>query len=160
MLILPKPLDLRPCCEADTAFLRRLYGTTRQAELDLLDWPEDQKLGFVHMQFAAQHQYYHDQYPNCHFWILEQDGNSIGRLYLDEREDEFRIVDIALLPDFCGQGFGSKILGQIQGLAQSKGKKVTIHVEHNNPAQRLYQRLGFKKAGEVGIYHFMAWQPQ
>lgn len=36
------------------------------------------------------------------------------------------------------------------------GKSVTIHVEYNNPAMRLYERLGFRKIGEFNsVYYLM-----
>ena len=35
-----------------------------------------------------------------------------------------------------------------------------IHVEHNNPAMRLYKRLGFRKIDDNGIYHLMEWSPE
>lgn len=43
--------------------------------------------------------------------------------------------------------------------AASAGKKVRIHVEHNNPALRLYERLGFEQVEEQGIYYLMEWRP-
>ena len=33
-------------------------------------------------------------------------GSLPGRLYVARDEDEVRIVDIALLPDFCNRGVG------------------------------------------------------
>ena len=43
--------------------------------------------------------------------------------------------------------------------AEAIGKRVTIHVEMFNPALKLYERLGFEKKGEHGVYHFMEWAP-
>ena len=37
------------------------------------------------------------------------------------------------------------------------GKALTIHVEKNNPAMRLYRRLGFMPIGEHGVYDLMQW---
>ena len=57
------------------------------------------------------------------------------------------------------RGIGTAILSAIQSLAKTEGLAVRIHVEHNNPALRLYHRLGFQKIGEVGVYFLMEWQP-
>ena len=42
---------------------------------------------------------------------------------------------------------------------EASGLLVRIHVEENNPAMRLYLRLGFEKIEEQGIYHLMEWTP-
>jgi predicted GNAT family acetyltransferase len=39
------------------------------------------------------------------------------------------------------------------------GKPVTIHVETFNPAQRLYERLGFVAVDSSGAYQLMRWSP-
>ena len=41
--------------------------------------------------------------------------------------------------------------------ASTADKIVRVHVEQNNPAMRLYQRLGFRKLEEFGMYHLMEW---
>jgi ribosomal protein S18 acetylase RimI-like enzyme len=43
--------------------------------------------------------------------------------------------------------------------ADAAGKAVSIHVEKNNPARRLYERLGFVVAGEQGVYDRLEWRP-
>jgi hypothetical protein len=39
------------------------------------------------------------------------------------------------------------------------GLPVRIHVEQVSPALRLYERLGFSKIDEHGIYDLMEWSP-
>lgn len=39
--------------------------------------------------------------------------------------------------------------------ALDSGKKLTVHVEKDNPARRLYDRLGFIAIGESGIYDLL-----
>ena len=41
--------------------------------------------------------------------------------------------------------------------AAGAGKAVTIHVEKNNPAMRLYRRLGFETVEDQGVYDLMRW---
>jgi ribosomal protein S18 acetylase RimI-like enzyme len=41
--------------------------------------------------------------------------------------------------------------------AAAAGKPVRIYVEHNNPAMRLYRRLGFQQVGDSGVYFLMEW---
>ena len=67
-------------------------------------------------------------------------------------------MDIALLPAFRGTGLGSQILSTLQSRARQSGKPLTIHVETNNPARRLYLRLGFEEQEAKGVYLLMRWQ--
>ena len=82
-----------------------------------------------------------------------------GRLYVARWEDEIRIVDIALLPAFRGRGIGGALLGDLIAEADAAGKPLSIHVEQNNPARSLYERLGFEEAGEFGVYVLMKRAP-
>jgi ribosomal protein S18 acetylase RimI-like enzyme len=91
--------------------------------------------------------------------VIEVDGTPAGRLYVHRREREIRLMDIALLPEFRGSGLGTALLSGLFAEAAAAGKTVTIHVEMYNPALRLYERLGFKKIGEHGVYHLMEWTP-
>jgi ribosomal protein S18 acetylase RimI-like enzyme len=150
-------IRLRAANDGDLPFLKRLYASTRQRELQLLDWSQEEKQQFLQQQFAAQDQYYHEQFPDCSFQIVTLGMESIGRLYLDRRKDEFRIVDIALLPEHRGQGIGRRLMEQILREAGERKLPVRIHVEQDNPALRLYESLGFCRLGEVGVYFFMEY---
>ena len=152
-----KPTALRPVRDADADFLLRLYASTRADEMAVVDWSEAHKLEFLQMQFRAQCNHYAEHYAQASFDIIEQDGAAIGRLYLDTQPGELRIVDIALLTEFRGQGIGRHYLESIIERAREQGCSVTIHVEHNNPAMSLYRRLGFEKVEDKGVYWFMRW---
>jgi ribosomal protein S18 acetylase RimI-like enzyme len=141
----------------DEPFLRDLYASTRQEELAPLAWSDDEKQTFLASQFAAQCAFYEEQFRDASFQIILLDGEPAGRLYLDRRDDEIRIIDIALLPEHRGQGIGSSIMDDILNEARRTGKAVRIHVEQFNPALRLYERLGFKKVGDTGVYYLMEW---
>ncbi len=151
--------QLRQENEGDLEFLCRLYGTIRRAELEMTSWDAAQKEAFVRMQFLAQREHYLRYYPNASFQIIENETQPIGRLYVDRWEHEIRIMDIALLPEYCGQGLGGRLIGEIQEEGRRTGKIVSIHVEKFNPALRLYQRLGFQVAEDKEVYYFMRWIP-
>lgn len=86
-------------------------------------------------------------------------GEPAGRLYVARWEDEIRIVDIALLPEHRGRGVGTALLRELIEEADAAGKPLSIHVEQNNPARPLYDRLGFEEAGEFGVYVLMRRAP-
>ena len=153
-------VTLRPITADDQEFLSDLYASTRQEEMALVDWPAEKKAEFLQMQFQAQHTFYMEQFKGAAFDLLVLNGQPIGRLYLDQRVDELRIIDIALLPDYRNQGLGSRLMKGILAEAEAAGLPVRIHVEHYNPARRLYQRLGFKEIETNGVYYLMEWTPQ
>lgn len=152
-------LDFRPITPGDLPFLSRLYASTRQDELAVTDWTDEEKAAFLQMQFEAQHSHYQKHYPSASFEVIEQGGSPIGRLYVDTWEDEYRLIDIALLPEHRNHGIGSAILHDLLAKAEAANKAIRIHVEHDNPALKLYQRLGFRQVKDVGVYAFMEWLP-
>ena len=150
-------ISLRPLQELDLPFLYHVYASTREEELSVVPWSAEQKTDFLRMQFEAQHAYYQEQFPGASYDIVVVNGKSAGRLYVDRRRDEIRIIDIALLPEYRGQGTGSKLLQVVLQEARSLEIPVRIHVESNNPAMNLYQRLGFRMIEEQGVYHLMEY---
>ena len=150
---------LRPASADDRDFLLQVYASTREEELRLLDWSAEQKAAFVRMQFEAQDAYYREHYEPATFDVIEVDGVPAGRLYVARWENELRIVDIALLPQYRGRGIGTDLLRALLDEASRAGKRVSIHVERNNPARRLYERLGFRPVGEQGVYLLLEASP-
>jgi len=110
---LPDAIRFRPKRDDDRPFLAMLYASTRQQEMDMIDWTDDQKRAFLQWQFDAQTVHYDEQYDGADFLVIEQYGAPIGRLYIDRREDEIEIIDIALLPEFRGSGLGSRLLHDV-----------------------------------------------
>jgi ribosomal protein S18 acetylase RimI-like enzyme len=153
-------ITLRPVCDDDQELLYLVYASTRDAEMAMVPWSDDEKESFLRMQLKAQTTYWNEHYPDTERSIIESDGQPIGRLYLDRREDEIRIVDIALLSESRGAGIGRKLLEDVLAEAAAAGKAARIHVEKNNPALRLYHRLGFKITGDTGVYYLMEWLPE
>ncbi len=152
-------VSFRAITEDDISFLRRLYCTTRDYEMVHAPWSEEEKHAFLEQQFAFQHDYYSKHFPEASFELILLDGEPVGRLYLEHRRDEIRLIDIALLPEFRNRGIGGMLMGEVLEQGREKGLPVRIHVEQNNPALRLYQRLGFERVGDVGIYYLMEWSP-
>ena len=150
-------LSLRPITVADLDFLNRLYASTRQEELAQTGWSAAQISAFLSQQFQAQHRHYQQHYADAYFDLILVDEDPIGRFYLADRADEYRLIDIALLPACRNQGIGSRLLGKLLRRAGDEGKAVRLHVEHFNPARHWYQQLGFKLLEDKGIYHFMEW---
>lgn len=143
----------------DRPFLRAVYGATRWEELAPTGWTDAQKEAFLDHQFGAQDAHYTSNYDNATYSVIVVDGYPAGRLYVARWAGEIRIMDIALLPAARGRGVGTSLLRALIDEAASEGKKLSIHVEGENPAMRLYERLGFVKLEERGPYFLMELPP-
>jgi ribosomal protein S18 acetylase RimI-like enzyme len=150
---------LRPAEPEDQPFFLRVYAGTRADELAMLPWTDAQKADFAAAQFAAQSAHYEQHYTGMSAHVILVDGEAAGRLLVARWDEEIRIVDIALLPEFRGRGAGSSLLDDLMAEARDAGKRLSIHVEIHNPAMTLYRRLGFHPVGEHGVYLRMEWDP-
>jgi len=156
---LPVRYSLRPVEAPDRELLFQVYASTRELELSAIDWPVEAKELFLRQQFEAQDAHYRTHYRNTSYDVVLLDGIPVGRLYVARWRDEIRIVDIALLPAARGQGIGATLISRLVAEAETSGRKVSIHVERENPALRLYERLGFRLAEDKGVYLFLERTP-
>lgn len=156
--LLAQGYALRPEAEDDVPFLMHLYGTTRAEEVaQMTMWTAEQQWAFIAQQFEAQRHHYRTFQPDCAFDIIEHRGQPVGRLYLQTRQTQLHITDIALLPEYRGQGLGTALLQWIMARGTAAGLGVGIFVEKFNPALALYQRLGFTPIRDAGVYLEMEW---
>jgi ribosomal protein S18 acetylase RimI-like enzyme len=91
--------------------------------------------------------------PGDFGFVAETDGVAVGAawvrqfppddnpFYVDDRTPEISIgVEAALR----GQGVGARLMEAIIGEARRRGQGLCLNVRHDNPARRLYERLGFR----------------
>jgi GNAT superfamily N-acetyltransferase len=148
---------LRPATDADREFLVGVYGSTRDEELSQIEWAPGHREAFVRMQFDAQDADYRQRNPEGTFDVIEVGGRPAGRLYVDRRPGDIRIVDISLAPEFRGAGVGGRLIAGLTDEAVASGCKLSIHVEIHNRAEELYARMGFAVVAERGVYRRMEW---
>ena len=141
--------------EKDQEFIEKVYRSTREEELSLTGWPEDQKKRFIIMQSIAQLVDYKRNYKGASYRIILYKNVHAGRLYLWETNGEIWIIDISLLPEFRGKGIGRKILTEIIESSRKKNKTVALHVAFGNPARKLYERLGFENVSVTATHDYM-----
>ncbi|MFN2588461.1 MAG: GNAT family N-acetyltransferase [Actinomycetota bacterium] len=151
-------VELRAVVPEDRPFLRAVYGSTRWEELGPTGWSDAQKSSFLDQQFAAQDAHY-ASYDDATYSVIVVDGFPAGRLYVARWPEEIRIMDVALLPAARGKGVGTSLLRALIEEAAGGGKRLTIHVERENSALRLYERLGFVRVEERGPYYLMELRP-
>lgn len=64
--------------------------------------------------------------------------------------DDVPELSIAVYPEFRGQHVGTLLLGALIARAERDGERaLSLSVNRNNPAKRLYARLGFEVAADA-----------
>ncbi|AEF16719.1 MULTISPECIES: ribosomal protein S18-alanine N-acetyltransferase [Thermoanaerobacterium] len=91
----------------------------------------------------------------AHYIVAEVDGQIAGYGGFWVVVDEGHITNIAVHPDFRGQGVGSAIVEGLIELAKNKGiTSMTLEVRESNlVAQSLYKKYGFKPVGKRRGYY-------
>lgn len=126
-------LQLIPCApEIHGAFIRSL---TKENFYEIisrtLGW--DQSLHEQEPRFPERHT------------MVQREGEIIGFFCIREAIDHLYLHTIQLLPACRNQGYGTLLLEHIEQIAKSKAlPKICLSVFQENPAQFLYQRLGYR----------------
>jgi len=122
-------------------FALRLYLLTMQPYVqELVAWDEPEQRA----TFAAQ-------WKLDEVSIISVEGNDVGWLQVAELPAEIRLQKFYVSPQYQGSGIGSEVLGNLLVTWRSTGKKIVLRVLVNNPARRLYERLGFSVTLEDGF---------
>jgi len=124
----------------------------------LLPWTDSQKDAFCDMQFTAQDRSYRGAFPQGEFLVARCGDETVGRLYRATVEGVVHLLDIALLPPWRNRGIGTRLVRETQAIAAAGDMPLQLHVEQNNPAQRLYARLGFRVVEAAPVYLRLEWR--
>jgi len=152
-------VELRPAVPADDRFLYELYADTRATELAGLPWDAAAMEAFLRMQFAARNRAYATAHPDAAHDVVLVDGDAAGALWVDRAGEEIALVDIALLERHRGHGVGRRLLESLIAEARERGRAVRLSVVRDNPARRLYERLGFRLVTEDDVYLALVFDP-
>lgn len=153
-------VELRPVSDSDNEFLLAVYASTRAEELAQVEWAEGQKEMFLRWQFDMQRREYFARFPDADYRVIVIDQQPAGRIWVGADDEQIRLLDIALLPEFQNRGVGTALLERLKIEAESAGKALRHMVfVLNNDADRFYERLGFKKIEDFGAYKHMEWRP-
>ena len=150
-------LQLRPARPEDDGFLFRLFAESQQQLAALLG---DEALGrsLVEMQYRGRKMSWAAQYPDAADSILiADDGTPVGRFLVDRKPDRWRIVDIAVLARIAAGDWEHACLRSAGASAGAAGARLELRVAPDNPARRLYERLGFRVTGQDAVAVEMVW---
>ena len=80
-------------------------------------------------------------------WMRLFKGEEHGYGYINDATPE---VGMAVLPEYRGQGIGTKLLMRLLAAAKGQYADVSLSVGSGNPAAHLYERLGFEVVKAAG----------
>lgn len=89
-----------------------------------------------------------------HYDVIEINNLIIGLIKVVSSETEIYLAEIQIIQDYQKQGIGTNLIQSLIQEAQISNKKLWLKVLKNNPAKKLYQRLGFIQQEELA-YHFI-----
>ena len=102
--------------------------------------------------------------PGDHCLVAEVEKKIIGAAWCRIMEDYGHMdsdtpsLAISLLPEYRGQGTGTRLLNGLLHLLWENGyRRASLSVQKENPALRLYRRTGFRILAEKGTEYLMLW---
>jgi ribosomal protein S18 acetylase RimI-like enzyme len=106
----------------------------------LQDWGQPHDSGFVAVDPLTAE-------PIGAAWLRLLIGDQKGYGYVDDETPE---LTVAVVPECRGQGIGTRLLSQLLANAEARYPCLSLSVSPDNPALRLYSRMGFETVGTCG----------
>jgi ribosomal protein S18 acetylase RimI-like enzyme len=139
-------LTLRHSSQAEEPFLFALFSEVKSEELAPLLLNPEQMAPLLDMQFRASRASASSQYPDALDTVIcLANGTRVGRLLFDPQPHRWRIMDLGILAGHRNRAIGSKVIAACQLACGRRHIGLQLSVFFQNPARRLYERLGFRQ---------------
>ncbi len=113
------PPSRRPATRYDKDLLRAIFTDSRSSCFAAL--PVPLAVALLEVQFRAHRNDRALHWPHAVDQVIEVRGVPAGRVTVSIGDDEIRIIDLALLPGFRGQGIAQKMLNDVRQEAAEVG---------------------------------------
>lgn len=100
-------------------------------------WGREGDLGFVAVDLGSAE-------PVGAVWLRLLVGDARGYGHVSDETPE---LGIAVRPEYRGRGIGAALLKRLLEAASAEYESVSLSVSLDNPALRLYERMGFERVG-------------
>lgn len=130
-------IELREARESDVPFLLKLRALALEPHEEKagLKPSEERRLERVRAHFESGQ-------------IIELEGQAIGVIKVVRSPEQWKLLQVQVLPQYQGRGIGTEVVLGVLDRAREAKKAVVLTVLKENPARRLYERVGFKVVGE------------
>lgn len=149
---------LRPLQPDEENYWREVFYDSVMHLYSKLGMPEQQLNNFLETQFQAQNKDYRENYPKASNDVILFNDVPAGRVIYTTEHNDLNIMDMTVSSRFRNHGIGTKILQWFFGQSRESGLPIRFYVEKFNPAQKLYERLGFKVKADVHSHFELEWR--
>ncbi len=138
-------LTIRPILQADASFLWEMLYQALYVPEGAPPFPRD----IVQQPDISQYVQAWGQ-PDDVGLIACNDETPVGAIWIRRIkaygfvDDDTPELSIAMLPEYRGKGIGTKLMDELFSLLQTRYAALSLSVSKENPAVRLYERLGFE----------------
>ena len=144
-------LEFSAATAEDEPFLAALFVSARPHLQQLpVDGPARDHL--IDMQRRAQRMSYLAAWPEHRTEVVRRGGEPIAMIMWADDGADVVLLDVVVDPALRGAGLGTTILQTLMDRAGAGGGAVRLMVARDNPAERLYRRLGFVETGGDNVY--------
>jgi ribosomal protein S18 acetylase RimI-like enzyme len=142
-------IELRPASIADEPFLLQLRKSTMTEHLQKAGVATDDGTHFERIRANFEDAR-----------VVRAGDEDVGLLKISREVSKWHVHQLQISPNCQGRGIGEAVLRLVLAEAKEANVAVSLSVMHRNPARRLYERLGFKYAGETPSDVKLLWRPQ
>lgn len=144
---------------ADKAFLFELYAANNSEGLDQLDISPERQHQYLMSQFNIQYQQYRSEFRQGEMYVFHRERALMGRLYLEQTQDDIYLIDLSLFPAFQNQDLGSLCVQHLKTWATQHQVPIVAEIEHFSEAIDFFTQHDFGNMGVEGHYDLLEWQP-
>ncbi|HKV98582.1 MAG TPA: GNAT family N-acetyltransferase [Vicinamibacterales bacterium] len=138
-------IRLREARSGDIEFARALYLETMRGLIEpLFGWDQPRQESELRELVRPQ--------PAS---IITVDGRDVGWMQIRTSKSELFLGSLYVVPEMQRRGIGTHVLRELIAESQRASKALTLAVMKNNPAVRLYERLGFRLTHEDEYKFYM-----
>lgn len=152
-------MNLKAATEQDASFLFTLFEAQKTAELGLDHVDIHFKNSIISMQWNSKNQSYLHRFPDLQTFVISHEEQAVGSCMIHYTPQEIHMIDILISSSFRNLSIGTLLFKQLQLEAQQQKIPLRLQVAIGNPAQRLYERLGFNIYQSDQVYLSMEWIP-
>jgi ribosomal protein S18 acetylase RimI-like enzyme len=91
--------------------------------------------------------------------LVYLNGEAVGLVKAHREGSVWHLIQVQVAPQWQGKGLGEKLVRGVLEQAAQHGSSVVLDVLFDNPAKRLYDRLGFVVEQRGAMEYRMRWSP-
>ncbi|MGV6850583.1 MAG: GNAT family N-acetyltransferase [bacterium] len=148
---------LRTANKEDRPFLYLLYSAVNFHEIEAMEIENSRRETFLMSRFSIQYRRFQQEFPGASMYIIEHEGEPVGRVYFEVLDKEIYLIDLSIMPEHQHHGIGSEIIKQLQHKSCNIKVPIVAEIEHYNQSFEFFLQNNFDQTGEEDIYLILEW---